>query len=934
MPELTALEVCRLAPSQVYRALATSPQGLSADEARRRAVRYGPNSLEELRGEPLLMRFARQFTHFLALLLWVAAGLAFIADALHQGEGMAMLGWAILCVIVINAVFAFLQEYRAERAVQALRDLLPAKAWVLRDGQQQHVSRSELVPGDVLALEEGEQIPADARLTEAVGMRVDNSPLTGESKAQRRSVDPITEGHPLDMANLVFAGATILSGHGQGVVFATGLNTEFGKIAHLATTVQGGLSPLQKEIVKVTHVVAGLSLLMGLVFFTIGVGMGLGFWTSAIFGIGIIVANVPEGLLPTVTLALAMGSQRMAKRNALIKHLASVETLGCTTVICTDKTGTLTENRMRLDKFYVDDLIVESREGCLFTLNRLITATEAERWRTLFDAMVHCNNAKRTRRPDGRSHTTGDPTETALLEFALDHGLLHRPLLRRMGELPFDADRKRMTTLHWNEGRLIAFTKGAPESLIPLCSMQQGSAKPKPLTVDGRKKILAQSQAFAQQAYRVLAVAMREVDRGVERLEIETVEQELTFLGLVAMMDPPHREVPDAILKCRQAGVRVIMLTGDHPLTALAIARKIGLAPVSMPTPAGHFVPVIEGTQLDGYSETQLRQLLMPTSPGQPDPLFARMAPRHKMRIVSALKAMQEVVAVTGDGVNDAPALKMADIGIAMGVTGTDVAKHTATMILLDDNFSTIVNAIEEGRAVYANIRKFVTYVLASNVPEIVPYLAFGLSSAPLALTIPQILAVDLGTDMVPALALAAEQPQGNVMDEPPRPRTERLLSWDLLLRAYAFLGLIEAALAMGGFFLYLYSQGWTWGTPLDWTSPLYKEATTVTFSGIVAAQVANVFACRSDRISAFRLGWFSNPLILLGVAVEVTILLIMIYSPFGHVVLGTASIPAWILGLLALGGIVLLMADECRKLISKRVRMALTATMKSRTSM
>ena len=921
MPELTAVEICRLAPSQVYRALATSPQGLSDDDVRRRAIRYGPNSLQALRGMSLASRFARQFTHFLALLLSLAAGLAFVADALHPGEGMATLGWAILGVVLINAIFAFLQEYRAERAVQALRGLLPAKAWVMRAGQQRQVARSELVPGDVLILEEGQQVPADARLTDAVGMHVDNSSLTGESTPQRRSAEPITDGHPVDMANLAFTGTTVLSGHGQGVVFATGLNTEFGKIAHLTTTVQAGLSPLQQEIVKVTHVVAGLSLAMGLVFFTIGVGMGLGFWTSAIFGIGIIVANVPEGLLPTVTLALAMGSQRMAKRKALIKHLASVETLGCTTVICTDKTGTLTENRMRLDRLYVDDLVVESREGCLFTNNRLITAAEAERWQTLFDAMIHCNNARRTRHPDGRSRSTGDPTETALLEFAADHGLLHRPLLQRMGELPFDADRKRMTTLHWSEGRLLAFTKGAPESVLPLCTMQRRSSKPATLTVDERKKILAQSQAFARQAYRVLAVATREVERGVERLEIDTVEQGLTFLGLVAMMDPPHREVPDAILKCRRAGVRVIMLTGDHPQTALAIAHKIGLASATMPTGPGRFVPVIEGAQIDKLSDDRLQQLLTPSVPGEPDPVFARMAPRHKMRIVSVLKNMQEVVAVTGDGVNDAPALKMADIGIAMGVTGTDVAKETAAMILLDDNFATIVNAIEEGRAVFTNIRKFVTYVLASNVPEVVPYLGFGLSSMPLALTVPQILAVDLGTDMLPALALAAEQPQGNVMHEPPRPRTERLLNWDVLLRAYAFLGLIEAGIAMGGFFLYLYSQGWTWGAALDWSSPLYKEATTVTFAGIVAAQVGNVFACRSDRVSAFRLGWFGNPLILVGVSVELTILFTMIYSPLGHLILGTASLPGWILGLLALGGIGLLLADEFRKLVSDRMR-------------
>lgn len=330
---------------------------------------------------------------------------------------------------------------------------------------------------------------------------------------------------------------------------------------------------------------------------------------------------------------------------------------------------------------------------------------------------------------------------------------------------------------------------------------------------------------------------------------------------------------------------------------------------------------MIEGLQLDRHSDEQLRQLLTPTAPGEADPVFARMAPRHKLRIVAMLKAMGEVVAVTGDGVNDAPALKQADIGIAMGIAGTDVAKETASMILLDDNFSTIVNAIEEGRTVYTNIRKFVTYVLASNVPEVVPYLAFGLSSAPLALTVPQILAVDLGTDMVPALALAAEAPQPGIMNDPPRPKTERLLSRDLLLRAYGFLGMIEAAIAMGGFFLYLFRQGWSWGDPLDWNSALYREATTVTLSGIVVAQVANVFACRSERLSAFRLGWFSNLLILLGVAVEVTLLLLLTYSPLGHMVFGTAPLPAWIFGTLILGAIGLLLAEETRKIAAARLR-------------
>jgi sodium/potassium-transporting ATPase subunit alpha len=515
---------------------------------------------------------------------------------------------------------------------------------------------------------------------------------------------------------------------------------------------------------------------------------------------------------------------------------------------------------------------------------------------------------------------TGDPTEVALLEFAIDHGLAHRPPLRRMGELAFDADRKRMSTLHWSEGRLIAFTKGAPESVVPLCARLRQHGEDIPMTSDERARILAQSRAFAEQAYRVLAVAMREVAHQPEHIEVETVENDLTFLGLVAMMDPPHREVPEAVATCRRAGVRTIMITGDHPLTALAVARKIGLAPQHRgAVPAADFVPVIEGSQLDRMGEEHLRRLLTPSRSGEPDPLFARMAPRHKMRIVSTLKEMGETVAVTGDGVNDAPALKSASIGIAMGVAGTDVAKETADIVLLDDNFATIVSAIEEGRAVYDNIRKFTTYILSSNVPEIVPFLGYGFLGWPLALTIPQVLAVDLGTDMIPALGLGTERPHADVMQRPPRPKTERLLNRPLLLRAYLFLGLIEAAIAMGAFFLYLETHGWTWGTPLDWASPLYREATSVTLSAIVFTQVANVLACRSDRRSVFTLGRFGNPLILTGIAFELTMLLLLIYTPLGHRLFGTSGLPLWIFGPLALGALVLLAAEETRKAIANR---------------
>ncbi|HEU4686354.1 MAG TPA: cation-transporting P-type ATPase [Nitrospira sp.] len=919
-PEFRYQDINRLSSEEALKRLASGETGLSCGEAERRLAQFGENRLIEPHRYSALRGLGRHFTHFLAVLLWIAAGLSFVAETMKPGEGMATLGWAILGVIVINAAFAFFQEYKAERAVQALHRMLPDKAWVTREGQSVEVPRSHIVPGDVLILEEGERVPADARLIEAFGMRVDSAALTGESKPKARHAAPAEDAHWLDLPNLVFAGTTVLSGHGRAVVFATGMRSEFGKIAHLTGTVRSELSPLQREIVKVTRVVAAISLAMGAAFFAIGIYAGLGFWISAIFGIGIIVANVPEGLLPTVTLSLAMSSQRMARRNALVKHLPSVETLGCTTVICTDKTGTLTENKMTVDRFYVDRLVIEVREGCFFTAGRLVPNVEADRWQPFFDAMFHCHNAKRVKRSDGRPEFIGDPTEVALLRFTIDHGLAHRAPLRRMGELAFEADRKRMTTLHWDGGRLVAFTKGAPESVLSVCERIRLNGRVVPMTADERARILNQSRSFAEQAYRVLAVAIQDLPHPPERIEVDAVETELTFLGLVAIIDPPHREVPDAVKKCRRAGVRIIMITGDHPLTALAIARKVGLAPQQAPAPEG-FVPVIQGSQLDAMTDDHLRQLLSPTRSHEPDPVFARMAPRHKLRVVSALKEMGQVVAVTGDGVNDAPALKKADIGVAMGIAGTEVAKETADIILLDDNFSTIVNAIEEGRAVFDNIRKFATYVLVSNVPEVVPYLAYGFAGMPLALTIPQVLAVDLGTDMVPAIALGAEPPHPGVMDRPPRPRTERLLTVPLLLRAYLFLGMNSAVLAMSAFFLFLYAHGWTWGEPLSWSSPLYRQATTATFTGIVLAQVANVFACRSDRVSVFKLGWFTNPLIYWGIAAELVILAAIVYSPIGHEFFGTNPLPFGVFLPLASGALVLFAAEEMRKAFVRRAR-------------
>lgn len=909
-------DISKLSVTEALERLGSGHSGLSADEARRRLERFGFNVLTAPSSYSPVRALVGQFTHFLAALLWMAALLAFGAHLMRPGEGMATLGWAILGVLVINAAFAFVQEYKAERAVEALHRLLPDTAWVIRGGQSVEISRNDIVPGDVLLLEEGERVPADARVIETFGMQVDNAALTGESDAKPRIGEPVSTGHWLDMPNLVFAGTTLVAGRGRAVVFATGMHSEFGKIAQVTGAIETNLSPLQQEILKVTRLVAVISLTMGAAFFALGLWTGLGFWISAIFGIGIIVANVPEGLLPTVTLALAMSSQRMAQRKALIKHLASVETLGCTTVICTDKTGTLTENRMKVDRLYADRVVIQYQEGCLYSGDRPIDGLQVGPWRTFFDALLHCHNSRRVRRPDGQVLFSGDPTEAALLEFALQHESADRTPLRRMGELSFDADRKRMSTLHWSEGRLIAFTKGAPESLLPRCATLQVQGQVMKMTDQERAAILDQSRSFAEEAYRVLAVATREVADQPERIEPDTIETDMTFLGLVALMDPPHPEVPDAIVKCRRAGVRIVMITGDHPLTALAIARKIGLLTNVDATAASS--AVMEGTELEHMPDDKLRRCLASPRSGQDGPIFARMAPRHKMRVVSMLKDMGEIVAVTGDGVNDGPALKTANIGIAMGMAGTDVVKETADIILLDDNFSTIVNAIEEGRTVYDNIRKFTTYILASNVPEIVPFLGYGFLGMPLALTIPQVLAVDLGTDMVPALGLGTEPPDPDVMNRPPRPKTERLLRPALLIRSYLFLGLMEAVIAMAAFFLYLKSHGWTWSTHLDWSSPLYKEATSVTFAAIVLAQVANAFVCRSERSSIFALS-APSPLLFIGVIVELIILQLLIYTPIGHTFFGTSPLAGWIFFPLLAGSLALLAAEEGRKALVRR---------------
>jgi len=889
------MRIHQLPPLDAVASLKSTPTGLSHAEVERRLREYGRNRVEEVPRGALWLRLIKEFTTFFSVILWVAAGLAFFVEWNDPSQGMAKVGYAIVIVILVSSLFSFWQEYRVEQTLAALRKLLPQQAQVLREGKVTRVPAEQLVPGDIVHLEQGDKIPADCRLIEAFGARVNNAAVTGESLPKARDTDP-SEGHDLiDSRNVVLAGTSMVSGQAKAVVFATGMYTEFGKIAHLTQTATKEVSPLRKEIAHLSRLTAILAVLIALLFFSLGWMIGIPFWKAFIFAIGIIVAMVPEGLLPTLTLALVLATQRMAKRNVLIRYLPSVETLGSTTVICTDKTGTLTEGNMAVRRLYLGTTLdsvagVGKKPGL------------ADLYRPFFLTARMCHDLKET---EGHGTPTflGDSMEAALVEMALqiDPGLPDYP---RLDEIPFDTDRMRLSTLHQAPEGPALYCKGAPESVLPLCRHILVDGRIQSLGAEEKLRIVQAQDAMAQQGLRVLAFAYRNVAAGHGR---ETLEEDLVFSGLAGLEDPPRPEVPEALRKCEEAGIKVIMVTGDHPRTATAIAREIGLVKSDHPT-------VITGEQLRRFSVIQLQLAL-----DAEEVIFARVVADAKMRIVEALKDKRQIVAVTGDGVNDAPALKAAHIGIAMGISGTDVAKEAADMVLLDDNFASIVSAVEEGRAVFENIRKFLTYVLVHNVAELVPYLGFLLFKIPLPLTPIQALSIDMGSDTLASLGLGVERPAPKVMLRPPRPRDERLMNWSLALRAYIFLGLIEAAAAMAAFFFVLHNAGWKYGETLAVKDPVYLQATTACLSTIVVLQIVNVFLCRSATRSSFSTGLLGNPLIIFGVISEIAILLLINYTPWGNSLLGTGPIGEKVWAFIIPFGAGMFILEELRKWLARK---------------
>ena len=915
-----------LRASDVYRALETSPAGLTPEEAGARLPLYGHNTLSEPPDIPLWKKFIEHTNHLMALLLWAAGVLALLS-------GRPLLGLVIWIVVLINAGFSFWQEYRAERAIVALKQLLPAYARVMRAGVEVKLPANELVPGDVLVLAEGDNIPADARVVNEYGLRINNATLTGEAVPVRKTAEAslradVTE---VERPNLVFAGTSVVSGTGHAVVFATGMSTQFGRIANLTQAVKEEPSPIQREMTRVTRIISLSALGIGAIVFVVGaLDLNMPPVEAFVLGIGIIVAAVPEGLLPTVTLSLAIAVQRLAQRGVLIKKLAVMETLGKTSVICTDKSGTLTQNQMTVrqvwvarQRFGVSGVGYEPRgEFRPLSPNASIDGD----LRSLLTAATLCNNARLIPPSPDRPQWTalGDQTEAALHVVALKGGVDNRVASRtypRVHELPFDARRKRMSTIHRNERGEIAFVKGAPKEVLQLCTHLLIDGEAQPLDDTTRAEIVAANDEYARQALRVLALARRDLSPRSGAYTPEKVEQGLTFLGLAAMMDPPRPDVAEAIKVCREAGIRMVMITGDYGLTAESVARRVGM--LADPQPR-----ILTGAEIEALSEADLQAAL------NDEVVFARMAPEHKLRVVAAFQQRGDVVAVTGDGVNDAPALRKADIGIAMGVTGTDVAREAADVVLTDDKFAAIVHAIEEGRAVYDNLRKFITYIFASNVPEFMPFIFMALFNLPLALTVTQVLAIDLGTDVLPALALGTEQPEPNVMRRPPRRRVQPLIDRSLILRSYFWLGLIETILCFAGFFFVYASFGYTDFSNLprpDWlpfadrlateAAQVYVLATTVFHAGVVAAQIGNAFTCRTEVVQVHRLGWFSNRFLIVSVLIAIVLMLAMIYLPpfdrwFDHVPLPPGDLVALVLYAPAVYGL-----DWFRKLILRRAQ-------------
>ncbi len=909
-----------LSANQVFDAFETSPNGLTSQEAACRLVKYGPNVLVERKATSITYRVFAHLKDLFNILLLLASLLALFAAFVGAYDpSMLALSIVILAVVVVNTIFSLFQEWRAEKAMETLRRWMPEYAKVIRDGELKRILVNQLVLGDLVVLEEGDRVPADARLVEAFDLWTNNVPLTGESEPQPRSADPAVtvDSAYLDAPNLVFMSTSVAKGQGKAVVTKTGMETSFGQIAGLTQAIREEASPLQKEIAYTAKYDFILALTVGTVFFLISYAwLKLPPINSILFMIGVMIACVPEGLQVTVSSALAINVLKMVKRNVLVKRLSAVQTLGSVTVICTDKTGTITKGEMTVEKIWVVNTTVQvtgvgyTPSGEFTHDGEPIRKEESGAVEKLLEISALCNGAK-VEPPSDRNQSwsvVGDPTDGALLVAALKYDLNIQSMLAQkpiINVIPFDSERKRMTTIHENGTEFFAYTKGAPRSILSTCDRILIDGRVESLDEERLSLVETKIREFADEGLRVIAVAYKELSK-FKRVGRKIEETEMILVGVAGMKDPPRLEVKEAVEKAKQAGMKIVIITGDYGPTARSISEEVGIADYGRSR-------IVRGVDLEALSDEDIVEEVK-----RGNVIFARVTPEQKLRIVKTLKHSGEVVAVTGDGANDAPSLKEADIGVAMGASGTDVAREAADIILLDDSFASIVKAVESGRAIYENIRKFIVYVFAHNFAELIPYVLYAVLGLPLPLLVVQILAIDLGIDVIPSLALSREPPEAGIMQEMPRSIKERLFNTKVFLRSL-YIGAIIAVGATIGCVNAWSAGGWHLGQQMAASDPYYIKGTTMTFAGIVVAQMGNVLACRTNKTSIFRTGLKSNKWIWVGIASQVTILSLIIYVPFLQTVFGTGAIGLADWGYLALLAVIVIFVEEVRKWFSRR---------------
>jgi magnesium-transporting ATPase (P-type) len=906
-------------PLEACSELHTSPQGLTEDEAQARLAQYGPNAISDIEQASVLARIVGPFANWITVILLVAGALAFVS-------GTPLIGWTIVVVALLNGVFTIWQEYLAEREIAALRKLLPQNTYVRRAAQVRQVPTAEIVPGDMLPLKPGTVVVADSYLVTSEGLRVKQTSLTGNNAPITKVAGPMPDPTLAltERPNLLLAGTVVFEGQGSAVAVGTGMRTLLGQIAESTAALRAGQSPLGRALNALASTITRVAIAAGIAAFLLSYFVqGLEVRSAIIFAIGMIVAFVPEGLLPTVSLALALARRRLDRHGVIVKRLAGVESLGSVTALCLDRTDNLTTGVLLAQDVWVGGQRYQitgsgfTPEGSFLRDRALVDPAAEPDLHPLLRAAALSTSARLLPPDDGAPewHILGDPVEGALVVAAAKGSDLAEltASVNRLQTFPYDPRRQMASVVVSppdEDRRPAAFVRGNASPVLQLCTTIRRDGAVIPLDERMRREIAAQVDEYARSGARVLALACRRLDADVDGagFRIRDVEHDLMLLGLIALQEPPQPEIAQLVAGCERAGVRVIIVTGAYGLTAEAAARRAGIFDAPR-------VGIVTGSDLDQMSPSNLGVVL---APGE-DVIFAQMDTEQKRRVVAALQERGEVVAFLGDSINDAPALKQADVGVAVSASGTTVALAAADMVLNANHPAGLLLAVEEGRALFGNIQKFATYIFTHSVAETVTVVASALAGVPLPLTVLQVLAIDLGTELLPSVALSTEAPEPGVLEQPPRSRNAPLLDRATFIRAFGWLGLLEGTLALLAYFMAFWTAGWRPGTPLVAEGELYAQATTLTYAAIVMAQAGNAFACRTRKVSLLQIGAFSNRALILGVLASLAIMLALIYVPplarvFGFV---PPTLPQW--AVLTSFPFVMLLVEEGRKWLERR---------------